>query len=72
MQFDEDNYPDPKALTDSLHKMDIRLMLSVWSKIDKNSVVGRQMEHDGYYIPGTDWIDFFNPKAAQAYWKNFR
>ncbi len=72
MQFDEDNYPDPKALTDSLHKMDIRLMLSVWSKIDKNSVVGRQMEHDGYYIPGTDWIDFFNPEAAQAYWKNFR
>ena len=32
MQFDETYYPDPKALTDSLHKMDIRLMLSVWSK----------------------------------------
>ena len=29
MQFDETYYPDPKALTDSLHKMDIRLMLSV-------------------------------------------
>ena len=43
MQFDEQFYPDPKALTDSLHKMDIRLMVSVWSKIDKNSTVGRQM-----------------------------
>ena len=71
MQFDETYYPDPKALTDSLHKMDIRLMLSVWSKIDKNSEVGKQMERDGYYIPGTDWIDFFNPDAAAAYWKNF-
>jgi alpha-D-xyloside xylohydrolase len=71
MQFDETYYPDPKALTDSLHKMDIRLMLSVWSKIDKTSEVGQQMEHDGYYIPGTDWIDFFNPDAAAAYWKNF-
>ncbi len=71
MQFDETYYPDLKALTDSLHKMDIRLMLSVWSKIDKNSEVGKQMEHDGYYIPGTDWIDFFNPDAAAAYWKNF-
>ena len=71
MQFDEDYYPDPKALTDSLHKMDIRLMLSVWSKIDKNSALGKQMERDGYYIPGTDWIDFFNPDAAAAYWKNF-
>ena len=72
MQFDEDFYPDPKALTDSLHRMDVRLMLSVWSKIDKQSEVGQQMEHNGYYIPGTDWIDFFNPDAAAAYWKNFR
>ena len=71
MRFDEDYYPDPKALTDSLHKMDMRLMLSVWSKIDKNSDVGRQMQDSGYYIPGTDWIDFFNPEAAAAYWKNF-
>ena len=72
MKFDEEFYPDPKALTDSLHKMDIRLMLSVWSKIDKNSEVGRQMERDKYYIPGTDWIDFFNPEAAASYWQNFR
>ena len=71
MQFDEDHYPDPKALTDSLHKMDIRLMLSVWSKIDKNSALGKEMTRDNYYIPGTDWIDFFNPEAAASYWRNF-
>ncbi len=72
MRFDEDYYPDPKALTDSLHKMNIRLMLSVWSKIDKNSEVGRRMEALGAYIPNTDWIDFFNPEAAKAYWNQFR
>jgi len=71
MRFDEKFYPDPKALTDSLHEMDIRLMVSVWSKIDKTSEVGRQMEADGHYIPGTDWIDFFSEDAAAAYWKNF-
>ena len=71
MKFDEDFYPDPKALTDSLHRMDMRLMLSVWSKIDKNSEVGQEMQSKGYYIPGTDWIDFFNPDAAAAYWRNF-
>ena len=72
MQFDEDYYPDPKALTDSLHQLDIRLMLSVWSKIDKNSEVGKEMLMGDHYIPGTDWIDFFNPETAQAYWKHFR
>ncbi len=71
MQFDEGKYPDPKAMTDELHGMDMKLMLSVWSKIDKNSEVGRQMNAAGYYIKGTDWIDFFNPDAAAAYWKNF-
>ncbi|MCQ2111560.1 MAG: hypothetical protein MJY79_08720 [Bacteroidaceae bacterium] len=67
MQFDEDRYPDPKAMTDSLHAMDIKLMLSVWSKIDQNCEVGKQMKEAGYYVPGTDWIDFFNPEASAAY-----
>jgi alpha-D-xyloside xylohydrolase len=72
MRFDEEFYPDPKALTDSLHKMDMKLMVSVWSKIDKNSEVGKQMVAADNYIPGTDWIDFFNPDAAADYWKNFK
>ena len=71
MQFDEQYYPNPRQLTDSLHRMNIRLMLSVWSKIDRNSELGKQMAHDNYYIPETDWIDFFNPEAAEAYWRNF-
>lgn len=71
MQFDETNYPDPKAMTDSLHKMDMHLMVSVWSKIDKSSEVGKQMLADNHYIPGTDWIDFFKPEAAAVYWRNF-
>ena len=71
MRFDEEHYPNPKALTDSLHAMSMRLMVSVWSKIDKNSDVGKQMLDGGYYIPETDWIDFFNSEAASAYWSNF-
>ena len=71
MRFDEDNYPDPKKMTDELHKMDIRLMLSVWSKIDGGSDVGKQAAAKNFYIPGTEWIDFFNPDAAAFYWKNF-
>ena len=71
MRFDEDYYPNPKLLVDSLHNMGSHLMLSVWSKIDKRSEVGKMAESKGYYIPGTDWIDFFNPEAADFYWQNF-
>lgn len=71
MDFDKANYPDPRAMTDSLHAMDMRLMLSVWSKVDQASTVGSAMKEKGYLIPGTDWVDFFNPDAADEYWKNF-
>lgn len=71
MRFDEGHYPDPAAMLDSLHRMNMHLMLSVWSKIDPNSEVGQQMAEKGYYIPHTSWVDFFNPEAAAFYWKNF-
>ena len=71
MRFDEDNYPDPKQMTDELHKMDMRLMISVWSNIGRDSEVGRYMESHDYYIPNTDWTDFFNPTAAAGYWEQF-
>ena len=71
MRFDEAHYPTPKLMTDSLHSMNMRLMVSVWSKIDRQSEVGRQMAAEGHYIPGTDWIDFFNSASASAYWQNF-
>ena len=71
MRFDEADYPDPKSMVDQLHQMNARLMVSVWSKIDPQSEVGKQMSEKGYYIPNTSWIDFFNPQAASFYWKNF-
>lgn len=69
MQFDEEFYPNPKQMMDELHKMDVRLMLSVWARIDKNCPLGKEMQSKGYYIDGTDWVDFFNQDAANFYCK---
>ncbi len=71
MQFDEDKYPDPKAMTDELHAMDQHLMLSVWSKISRDAELGKQAAERDFYIEGTEWIDFFQPEAARFYWDNF-
>jgi alpha-D-xyloside xylohydrolase len=71
MKFDETNYPDPAGMIAQLHAMHMKLMVSVWSKIDPATDVGKQFVAKGYYIPGTQWVDFFNPAAAQLYWKNF-
>lgn len=71
MRFDEERYPDPKEMVNQLHAMNLRMMISVWSKMDKQSEVGKEMDEMGYFIPGSDWIDFFNPDAAAHYWKHF-
>ena len=72
MQFDEDKYPDPKGMVDTLHAMDQHLMLSVWSKVGKDAELGKAIAEKGYYIDGTEWVDFFQPDAAAFYWQNFR
>jgi alpha-D-xyloside xylohydrolase len=71
MRFDEDKYPAPKAMTDELHAMDQHLMLSVWSRIGRDSELGKEAAAQGYYIGDTEWIDFFQPSAAAFYWQNF-
>jgi alpha-D-xyloside xylohydrolase len=67
MRFDEEHYPDPAGLVRDLHATDMRLMLSVWSKVGKETELGKDVAAKGFYIPGTEWIDFFNPVAARFY-----
>ena len=71
MRFDEAHYPDPAALVKQIHDLNARLMVSVWSRFDPASDVGKLFAEKKYFIPGTTWVDFFNPDAANLYWQNF-
>ncbi|HJV67807.1 TIM-barrel domain-containing protein, partial [Ideonella sp.] len=72
MRFDEAHYPDPAALVRDVHGLNGRLMLSVWARIARDTELGRATAAAGHYIDGTDWVDFFDPKAATFYWNNQR
>ncbi len=71
-QFDPQAYPDPAAMMRELHDEHLRLMLSVWSKIDHKTPLGKELAANSYYIPHTDWVDYFNPAAAALYWETLR
>ena len=71
MQFDEDKYPDPAAMVEELHGLDQHMMLSVWSRIGRDSELGKEAAERDFYIEGTEWVDFFKPEAAAFYWQNF-
>lgn len=67
MKMDPKFYPDPKALADSIHDMNAKLMVSIWPnpqwcpEADDFKEHGYMLEHDVY--------DVFNPEARRYYWQ---
>ncbi len=66
MKMNPKYYPSPKALADSVHSLNAKLMVSIWPNPQwcpeaedfKNR--GMMLEHDVY--------DVFNPEARKHYW----
>ena len=71
MKFDENDYPDPAAMVRSVHDLHAHIMISVWSRIAADTDIGKEFQSRNFYVPGTDWVDFFNPAARALYWKDF-
>lgn len=72
MVFDKTKYPDPAGMVRELHAMDMKFMISVWSRVESGTALGDSLARKGYFIPGTEWVDYFNPAAARYYWERFR
>ena len=70
MRFDEDHYPNPALMVEKVHDLGGKIMISVWSKVGKNTDLGRELAAKHYLIGDTEWIDFSNPAAAAFYWQN--
>ena len=68
---DPERFPDVKGLTDALHTMNVRLMVSVWPNTASGS------DHDdflkaGLFLPGSTIYDAFRPEARDLYWQQCR
>lgn len=65
---DPERFPDVKALTETLHGMKVRLMVSVWP----NMVKGRDLDEFTAakgLLPGSQTYDAFSPEARNLYWE---
>ncbi|WP_072724587.1 TIM-barrel domain-containing protein, partial [Bifidobacterium lemurum] len=80
-RFDEEFWPDPKAMADELHEMGIKLMVSVWPQIDLESENYDEMRRRNYLAKtrqgkdvGMWWprdnqfFDATNPEARAFVW----
>lgn len=71
--FDPVRYPDPRALTDTLHDMGVRLMISVWPSMQGDDNADRkEMLENGCMLGNRVIYDAFSPKARALYWKQAR
>lgn len=82
-EFDPARFPDPKAMTDGVHALNARLMISVWPKFYHTTGHYRELEKIGaMYLQATrdsvrDWVgkgyvgsfyDAYNSEARTLFW----
>lgn len=80
-RFEEEFWPDPKAMCDELHAMGIKVMVSVWPQISLQSENYGRMLEEGLLVSAEQGIDvanmyrepnqFFdatNPEAREFVW----
>lgn len=83
-EFDPARFPDPKAMVDSIHAMNGRMMISVWPKFYVDTEHYKEFDDKGWmynkaYEDGIrDWIgkgylygfyDAYAPEARKLFWQ---
>lgn len=83
-EFDLSRFPDPKAMVDSIHDLNGRMMISVWPKFYVETEHYKEFDEKGWmytkaYEDGVrDWIgtgylygfyDAYDPDARELFWK---
>ena len=68
---DPSRFPDVRALTDALHRLNVHFMVSVWPNTDSGRDCDEFAEA-GLFLPSSRIYDAFSPEARDLYWKQCR
>jgi alpha-D-xyloside xylohydrolase len=61
-------YTDVPAMLTTLHQEHVHAMLSVWGMMDESSKNLKEIQRQGFEIPGTHVYDPTNPAARDFFW----
>ena len=71
--FDPQRFPDPQLLTDSLHRMGARFMISIWPSMQgEQNENRREMLENNCMLGNRTIYNAFDAKARMLYWKQAR
>ncbi|MBQ6326577.1 MAG: glycoside hydrolase [Clostridia bacterium] len=68
---DPERFPDVHALTESLHDLNARMMVSVWPNCAKGDDCDEFLA-SGAFLPGSRIYDAFSDAAREMYWQQCR
>ncbi len=83
-EFDKTRFPNPKAMVDSIHKLDAQIMISVWPKFYASTEHFKEFDNKGWMYQQAvkdsikDWVgpgyvgsfyDAYSADARKLFWK---
>ncbi len=79
MAWDRVRFPDPRGMTDSLHKLNLKLMVSIWPSIGNDTALAKELDQHGLRFEPLHWIsqkarvyDAYSPLGRQIYFKHVK
>lgn len=80
MTWDKDRFPDPKALTNTLHnELHVKLMNSIWPSVGNDTELAHELDAKGLRFEPLHWIskkariyDAFSPEGRAIYFKHIK
>jgi len=63
-------YPDLSAMTQAVHDQNAHVMISIWPNPSPLDAPGKELKEGGYLSMGSPYVDFFQPEAADVYFRN--
>jgi len=67
--FDPVRFPDPEGMMEELHRLNARLMVSIWPNMAAGGANHSQMLNEGFLLGNQSTYDAFNKDARELYWK---
>ena len=67
--FDTTRFPDPSSMTEELHALDTRLMISIWPNMSKSCDNYKEFKEKKLLLPNSDIYNAFTEEGRKLYWK---
>jgi alpha-D-xyloside xylohydrolase len=77
MIWDPERYPDPKRMTEAIHALHMKLMVSIWPSVGDDTPLAHELDEYGLRFESLHWIskkariyDAFSEKGREIYFKH--